>query len=177
MEKRRACSRELPRLPALTQHSMAILKAMSGAHFNKMSPSTPVSQRLPLNKSSYVATAAEAIKNYQANEVRTWYKDGADPEDPAGKYAFQRLRQTWFTPKVDPKLTLRRDDKFYAFDSCFARGIEHSLTRLNIAVETAAPEFAKHGLCITSSTAVSDRASSAPTDGYSKSEPTCAETP
>ena len=94
-------------------------------------------------KSPYVATAAEAIANYEANEGRCWHTSSADPDDPAGKFAFQRLRHTWFTPKIDPKFKLRRDDKFFAIGSCFARGIENSLARHNIAVESAAPEFAK----------------------------------
>jgi hypothetical protein len=93
-------------------------------------------------KSPYVATAVEAIENYQRNEGRTWYKDGANPNDPVGEYAFQRLRQTWFTPKIDPKFRLCRDDKFYAIGSCFARGLEESLAGHKIAVESAAPEFA-----------------------------------
>ena len=92
---------------------------------------------------SHAATAAEAMENYKGNTAGVWYNDDADPNDPTGEYAFQRLRHTWFTPKIDPKFALRRDDKFYAIGSCFARGIEHSLKRLNIAVESAAPEFAK----------------------------------
>jgi hypothetical protein len=83
------------------------------------------------------------MKNYAKNRARTWYKDGVEPDGPAGKYAFQRLRQTWFTPQIDPKFKLRRHDKFYAIGSCFARGLENSLLGHNIAVESAAPEFAK----------------------------------
>ena len=44
---------------------------------------------------------------------------------------------------VDPKFKLRRDDKFYAIGSCFARGLESSLAGHKITVESAAPEFAK----------------------------------
>ncbi len=69
------------------------------------------------------------MENYKRNGRGVRYNDDADRDDPAGKYAFQRLRHTWFTPKLDPKFTRRRDDKFYAFGSCFARGIEHSPTR------------------------------------------------
>ena len=90
-----------------------------------------------------MAAAAEAMQNYIRNTARTWYKDGVDPKDDAGKYAFQRLRETWFTPEVDPKFKLRRDDKFYAIGSCFARGLENSLAGHKMAVESAAPEFAK----------------------------------
>src|SRR5256886_4022334 len=82
------------------------------------------------------------MKNYSGNATRTWYKDGAEPNDPAGKYAFQRLRETWFTPRINPKFKLHRDDRFYAIGSCFARGLEHSLAKHNVAVESAAPEFA-----------------------------------
>jgi GSCFA family. len=83
------------------------------------------------------------MKNYKVNRAGIWYKDDVEPDDPAGKYAFQRLRHTLFTPKIAAKFTLRRDDKFYAIGSCFARGIEHHLKKLNITVESAAPEFAK----------------------------------
>src|SRR5436190_14331591 len=96
------------------------------------------------HQSLYVATAAEAMRNYARNEARTWYKDAVDPNDPAGKYAFQRLkRTTWFTPQLHPKFRFRRDDKFYAIGSCFARGLENALARYKMAVESAAPEFAK----------------------------------
>jgi hypothetical protein len=90
-----------------------------------------------------VATAAEAIKNYRENPAATWYKDNADAKHPAGKYAFQRLRHTSFIPHVVPKFKLRRDDKFYAIGSCFARGLENVLAAQNVVVESAAPEFAK----------------------------------
>jgi len=93
--------------------------------------------------SPHVATAAEVLKNYRENPAAVWYKDGADQNDHAGKYAFQRLRQTWFTPHVTPKFKLRRDDKFYAIGSCFARGLENCLQKNGIAVESAAPEFSK----------------------------------
>jgi hypothetical protein len=115
---------------------------MAEAHLGKMTPPTPQGQSRLLNKSSYIATTAEALKNYKANEARCWYQASADPDDPAGKYAFQRLRHAWFTPKVDPKFKLRRDDKFYAIGSCFARGLENALAAHKITVESAAPEFA-----------------------------------
>ena len=116
---------------------------MPEVSFSKPIDFDPPSDLQVLLKSPYVATAAEAIENYRENVAGVWYTDSADPDDPAGKYAFQRLRHTWFTPKVDPKFTLRRDDKFYAIGSCFARGIESSLTRQKIIVESAAPEFAE----------------------------------
>jgi GSCFA family len=116
---------------------------MSGALLNETMVASLPSNRTALRKSPYVATAAEAMKNYAKNTARTWYKDGVDSNDPAGRYAFQRLTQTWLTPEVDPKFKLRRDDSFYAIGSCFARGLEHSLAKHKIAVESAAPEFAK----------------------------------
>lgn len=118
---------------------------MSDAYLNKMVPSTlaRASQRQPLNKSPYVATTPDAMENYLTNEARGWYKSSADPDDPAGNYAFQRLRHTWFTPRVNPKFKLRRDDRFYAIGSCFARGLENVLIKNKINVESAAPEFAK----------------------------------
>jgi hypothetical protein len=116
---------------------------MSGTFLNETTIANPPSKRPALTKSPYVANAAEAMKNYMRNTARTWYKEGLDPNDQTGKYAFQRLRQTWFTPQLDPKFKLRRDDKFYAIGSCFARGLENSLAGHKIAVESAAPEFAK----------------------------------
>jgi len=98
---------------------------------------------LSLAKSPYVASAAEAVKNYRENPAATWYKDNTDPNDPGDKYAFQRLRQTCFTPHVVPKFKLCREDKFYAIGSCFARGIEKALAAQNVIVESAAPEFIK----------------------------------
>jgi len=94
-------------------------------------------------KSCSVATATDAVKNYRENPAATWYKDNTDPNDLSGKYAFQRLRQTWFTPQVVPKFRLRRDDKFFAIGSCFARGLEQCLQKNGIGVESAAPEFSK----------------------------------
>jgi GSCFA family len=93
-------------------------------------------------KSPYVASAVEVMKNRQ-NPTAVWFKDGTDENDQAGKLAFQRLRQTWFTPHVVPKFKLRRDDAFYAIGSCFARGLEKCLQQHGIAVESAAPEFSK----------------------------------
>src|SRR6266581_3912214 len=117
---------------------------MSGACLSKTTTDfDSPSNRRPFRKSPYVATAAEALKNCQQNRANRWYKDGADPTDLRGDYAFQRLRQTWFTPKIDPKFTLRTDDKFYAIGSCFTRGLERALANQKIAVESAAPEFAK----------------------------------
>jgi GSCFA family len=116
---------------------------MSEARPSETTVFNPVSARRPLNKSPYVATAAEAIKNHEENRGPKWYKDDADPDDQNGKYAFQRLRQTWFAPKVNPKFKLCRDDKFYAMGSCFARGLESAMASHKIAVESAAPEFAR----------------------------------
>jgi len=105
--------------------------------------STPSDRYRFSTQPSYVATAAEAVNNYRENPAAIWYKDNADPNDWDGKYAFQRLRHTWFTPHVAPKFKLYRQDKVYAIGSCFARGLENGLAAHNIAVESAAPEFAK----------------------------------
>ena len=92
---------------------------------------------------AYVATSGEAVDNYRQNPAATWYKDNTDSNDPAGKYAFQRLHRTCFTPHVIPKFRFSGDDKFYAIGSCFARGIENALAARQVIVESAAPEFAK----------------------------------
>jgi hypothetical protein len=116
---------------------------MPGAFLNEITVADPRRNHPVLRKSPCVTTAAKAMENYKANCGRTWYEDDADPNDTAGKYAFQRLRETWFTPQTNPKFKLRRDDNFYAIGSCFARGLEHFLVKHNISVESAAPEFAK----------------------------------
>ena len=109
---------------------------------NETSDFNPPSDHLPSIKSPFVATAAEAMENYKRNTAAVWYDHKADSDDPAGKYAFQRLQHAWFTPKVNPKFKLRRDDKFYAIGSCFARGLESALVSNKIAVQSAAPELA-----------------------------------
>jgi hypothetical protein len=93
------------------------------------------------SKSLDVATAADAMRTYRGNSTAVWYKHSADPNDLNGKYAFQRLHRSLFTPRVIPKFKLRRDDAFYAIGSCFARGLENSLQSNGITVESAAPEF------------------------------------
>lgn len=95
------------------------------------------------SKPTYVASSSEAVDNYRENPAATWYKDNIDCNDPAGKYAFQRLRETYFVPHVVPKFKFSTGDKFYAIGSCFARGIENGLAARNVVVESAAPEFAK----------------------------------
>ena len=103
----------------------------------------PQEQSQFLIQSAYAATSTEAVDNYRHNPGATWYKDKTDPNSPVGKYAFQRLSQTYFTPHVTPKFKLCRDDKVYAIGSCFARGIENALAARNMIVESAAPEFTK----------------------------------
>jgi hypothetical protein len=105
--------------------------------------SIPPANPPPFAESHRVLGAADAVRNYANNQASTWYKDKVDPDDLGGKYAFQRLRQTWFTPHVVPKFKVRRDDRFYAIGSCFARGLEQCLQDNGIAVESAAPEFSK----------------------------------
>src|ERR1044071_1215192 len=111
--------------------------------FDEAVASTPPDQDRFSVQASYVATAAEAMDNYRKNAAAIWYKDKADPNDAAGKYAFQRLRQPCFVPHIVPKFKFRRNDKFYAIGSCFARGVENALAAQNVIVESAAPEFAR----------------------------------
>src|ERR1043166_10187112 len=83
-----------------------------------------------------VATAAEAMNKYLQNKARTWFRDNVEADTRDGKYALERLRETWFTPQIGPKFKLRRDDKFYAIGSCFSRGLDSSLLGHNITVES-----------------------------------------
>jgi GSCFA family protein len=94
------------------------------------------------SQSLYVATSAEVDNNWVTNCANRWYKPGLDADEAGGDYAFQRLRRTWFSPRVVPKFKLHRADKFYAIGSCFARGIENALAERRIVVESAAAEFA-----------------------------------
>jgi len=116
---------------------------VSDATVDETIRSTPPDRHAFSAQPLYLATAAEAMNNYRANAAAIWHKDTADPNDAAGKYAFQRLRQPCFIPHFAPKFNLRREDNFYAIGSCFARGIEHALSAQNMVVESAAPEFAK----------------------------------
>src|SRR5262245_58194740 len=103
----------------------------------------PQEQSQFLIQSADTATSTEAVDNYRHNPGATWYKEKTDPNSPAGKYAFQRLRQTYFTPHITPKFKVWGEDKVYAIGSCFARGIENALKARKMTVESAAPEFTK----------------------------------
>ena len=81
--------------------------------------------------------------NWVENRANRWYKAELNPDEKAGQYAFQRLRQTWFTPQIRPKFKFAREDRFYAIGSCFARGIENALSARGVTVDSMAPEFAK----------------------------------
>jgi len=115
---------------------------MSGPAVEESIESRSPDARECSEQSPQVAPAAEVLKNYRENPAAVWYKQSADPHDSNGKYAFQRLHLSLFTPHVVPRFKLRRDDKFYAIGSCFARGLESCLQGNGIAVESAAPEFA-----------------------------------
>lgn len=92
---------------------------MSEACLEKTAHSDSPPHRELLRQSSYIATATETIKNYAENWAGVSFKDNACADDSAGKYAFQRLRKTWFSPKIDPKFRLRRDANFrYRFVLC-----------------------------------------------------------
>jgi hypothetical protein len=52
---------------------------MSGACLSKRIDFDPASDLRSLRKSPYVATSAEAMRNYKENVAGIWYKDGPDP--------------------------------------------------------------------------------------------------
>ena len=116
---------------------------MSEACLEKIAHSDSQRYREPLRQSRYIATTTEAIKNYKENWAGVSFRENVDASDPSGNFAFQRLRHTWFTPRITPKFRLRRDDKFYAIGSCFVRGLESALKMHKVAVESAAAEFAR----------------------------------
>jgi hypothetical protein len=92
--------------------------------------------------SIYTTTAQQAQRNFERNAFSRWHRAGAAPNELAGKLAFQRLRQSPFTPFVAPTFKIRRKDKLFAIGSCFARGIEGALIAKKMNVLSAAPEFA-----------------------------------
>ena len=116
---------------------------MSEACLEKTTHCDSQRYREPSRQSRYIATTSEAIKNYKENWAGVWFRENVDASDPSGNFAFQRLRHTWFTPRINPKFRLRRDDKFYAIGSCFVRGLESALKMRKVTVESAAPEFAR----------------------------------
>jgi hypothetical protein len=75
------------------------------------------------------------------NDYTRWSKPGADPKDPSGPYACQRLRQPRFSAAVDPVFRISRQDRLFAIGSCFARGIESALKARGFRVESAAKDF------------------------------------
>jgi hypothetical protein len=117
--------------------------SLSGVRADESIGSAPPDAGRCSERSPYRATAVEVIKTYRENAAAVWYKHSADPDDSTGKYAFQRLRRTFFTPHIVPKFKLRHDDTFYAIGSCFARGLENCLKSNGVAVESAAPEFSR----------------------------------
>jgi hypothetical protein len=100
-----------------SHHFSPVLNSFSSMSETRVTkPAVPVSSNsaLPASGSIYVATSAEVDENWLRNRANRWYKKGANPDHLTGDYAFQRLRQTWFTPKIEPKFKLRQEDKFYA---------------------------------------------------------------
>ena len=75
------------------------------------------------------------------DEFSLWHLSGADPQQPDGMYASQRLRRPFFIPKVSPEFRISQSDRLFAIGSCFARGIEASLQRRGFRVESAAKDF------------------------------------
>ena len=92
--------------------------------------------------SLYVANGRTARANLGHNPCGRWHEKHASADDSNGKLAFQRLRQPFFTPCIEPGFKLERDDKIFAIGSCFARGIEQALIARKMEVLSAAPEFA-----------------------------------
>ena len=117
--------------------------AASPVSVDESGGTSPQEQRQFITQSGYAAASTEAVDNYRHNPGATWYKDKADPNSPSGKLAFQRLRQTYFTPYLGPKFKLCGADKVYAIGSCFARGIENALAARKMMVESAALEFTR----------------------------------
>ncbi len=90
----------------------------------------------------FVAPGAEARGNLQKNRFGRWHQRDAPVDDREGEFAFQRLRQPFFTPHIWPTFEIQRGDQLFAIGSCFARGIEKALLARKMSVLSAAPEFA-----------------------------------
>ena len=82
-----------------------------------------------------------------------WSHGGIDPKDSGGPYACQRLRRPRFSPVLQARFRIHRDDRLFAIGSCFARGIENALKARGFQVESAARDFdqfrTKHGEPVT----------------------------
>ena len=89
----------------------------------------------------YIAPGREARSNLQQNRSGRWHRRDAAVDDPKGEFAFQRLRQPFFTPRICPTFSIQRTDQIFAIGSCFARGIERALLARKMAVLSAASEF------------------------------------
>ena len=90
--------------------------------------------------STYIASAEQAFHNWRESRSR-WHQKGALPNQADGTLAFQRLRQQLFTPAITPGLKVKREDKFFAIGSCFARGVEAALASKKMEVLSRATEF------------------------------------
>jgi len=90
----------------------------------------------------YIALGREARSNVQQNRFGRWHRRDAPADDPKGEFAFQRLRQPFFTPCICPTFEIQPSDQLFAIGSCFARGIERALLARKMPVLSAAPEFA-----------------------------------
>ena len=88
-----------------------------------------------------VTPAAQAMRAFATNPATRWYKQGAIANEPNGLLAFQRLRQSPFTPHIIPQFRVARDDKVFAIGSCFARGVEAALIRQGMQVLSKTAEF------------------------------------
>lgn len=89
----------------------------------------------------YIAPGREARSNVQHNRFGRWHRHDAPVDDPKGEFAFQRLRQPFFTPRICPTFTIQASDQLFAIGSCFARGVERALIARKMSVLSAAPEF------------------------------------
>jgi hypothetical protein len=90
----------------------------------------------------YIVPGREARSNVQQNRFGRWHRRDAPADDPEGEFAFQRLRQPFFTPRICPTFEIQPSDQLFAIGSCFARGIERALLARKMSVLSAAPEFA-----------------------------------
>ncbi|MEP6974259.1 MAG: GSCFA domain-containing protein [Spartobacteria bacterium] len=88
-----------------------------------------------------VVSGNEARKTARQNRFSRWHRKDEPVEAPNGEFAFQRLRQPFFTPLIQPTIQIQRSDNLFAIGSCFARGIEKALLARKMFVLSAAPEF------------------------------------
>ena len=86
-------------------------------------------------------TFDEVVAARKGNPATRWHRPGADPDDPDGQMAFQRIGREHFRPWIKPSFQVGREATFFMMGSCFARGIERALSGQGLCVRSLSTKF------------------------------------